>query len=70
MKLFYYDTKHQLVYASLDLNNLSVHDQKLIDKVLRFLDRTGITDGRYRNLVLANNIETHYDEGEPELVIT
>lgn len=70
MKLFYYDTKHEQVIAQKDMGDLSEKEINLVDEVLEFLSENDITDGRYKNLVLANNIETMYDDGEPELVIT
>lgn len=69
MKLFYYDTKHQQVIAQKDMGELPEKEVALINSVLEFLADNLITDGRYKNLTLADDIEVMYDDGEPQLVI-
>lgn len=69
MKLFLYDTKHQKVDAALDLGDLKESDIALVNKVLAFALDNELTDGLYRSLTLADDIDVMYDEGEPQLVI-
>lgn len=69
MKLFFYDTKHQQVIAQQEIGNLTETEVKLVNSVLEFLQDNLITDGRYKNLTLADDIETMYDDGEPQLII-
>lgn len=69
MKLFLYDTKHQQVHAHTDMGDLNQTEVALVNKVLEFLQDNRITDGRYRNLTLADDIETIYVDEEPQLII-
>lgn len=56
MKLFYYDRKHELIHDQLNLGDLSIKEQELIEKIISFLKKTGITDGRYKDLILDDNL--------------
>jgi hypothetical protein len=75
MKLFHYDTKHQQVHGSVDLGNLSSTEITLVNKVLEFLLDQVITDGRYKCLIVADDITVmDVSDGldsfyEPQLVI-
>lgn len=69
MKLFLFDTKHQQVVGSLEVGKLCTTEVELINKVIAFLEDQQITDGRYKNLALADDIEIVYEDNEPELVI-
>jgi hypothetical protein len=69
MKLFLYDTKRQQVTAQKDMGNLTEKDVALVNTVLEFLQDNLVTDGRYKNLTLAESIDVIYDDGEPQLVI-
>ena len=70
MKLFYYDTKHQQIIVQKDMGDLSEKEVNLVNSVLEFLEDSLLTDGRYKDLTLANNVEIIYEDGEPQLVIT
>jgi hypothetical protein len=70
MKLFFYDTKHQQVIDSLDVGELTGSEAGLVNKVIDFLEDVKLIDGRYKNLILAENIDVIYgEEYERELVI-
>lgn len=71
MKLFYYDLKHNEIHDELELGNLTKDQEDLVDKIIEFLNENEILDGRYKNLILAQNITKEYDPetGFSELMI-
>ena len=69
MNMYLYDTKHQQVIAQQDMGDLTETEVALVNKVFDFLQDNLVTDGRYKNLVLAESIGVIYDDGEPQLVI-
>jgi hypothetical protein len=63
MKLFIHDEKHETLLAELDLGELTDLEEKLLHKVVDFLDREGVTN-RYNELVLAHSYEYRNYDGE------
>lgn len=70
MKLVQYDGKHEQTREELELGDLSVEEQKLVEKVLGWLwlDKVGIFT-RYNCAVLCSKAKREYDEdGEPRVM--
>lgn len=64
MKLFYYDNKHELVIAELELGELSPIQQSSIGRVIEWMRKIDLLDDRYRCMIIANNYEYEYEDGE------
>jgi hypothetical protein len=62
MKLFIYDSKHELVHGTLDLgDDLDMDDIDLVTKIVHFLRVEGVTD-KYNDLVVASSYSKKVDQ--------
>lgn len=68
MKMFYYDSRHEEVHNEVDLGELTEDQTILINKIERFLFRSGIIDRHYKHLILAESFVKTYDEEQEPLV--
>lgn len=66
MTLFIYDSKHENVGDGLDLGELSPETEKLLDRVIDWLDKKQVTN-RYNSLVLAHTYNVSYPDGEKQI---
>ena len=67
MKLYLHDEKHDRINASLDLGSLSAEQNKIVQRIIYFLNNDEITT--HCELVLAENATASYDEWGEDLGI-
>lgn len=66
MDLFLIDRKHQQVHGKLELMYSELVGA---ERVIEFLKKHKVIDGRYNDLVIATDVKVEYEDGEPNLVI-
>ena len=65
MKLFYYNSKDQQVISELELGPLSSFQETQLNQILDWMSgKAGLLDDRYRCMVIADNYEYEYEDGE------
>ena len=62
MKLYLCDFKHKSINGEIDLGILLQYEIDRIEEIISFLEDAGITDNKYKQLVLAENVKIEYDE--------
>lgn len=69
MKIVQHDDKHQSIREILDLGDISESEQRLLEKVLDWMDSDKVAlFSRYNCATLCNEAKYEYDDGEPTIV--